>query len=718
MYLSKIEVIGFKSFAQRINVNFDSGVTAIVGPNGCGKTNIVDAIRWALGEQRYSTLRSDKMEDVIFNGTKSRKPLGLAEVSLTIENTKGILPTDYSEVTITRRVFRSGESEYLLNKVTCRLKDIVDLFMDTGMGSDAYSVIELKMVETILSDKTDERRKLFEEAAGVTKYKFRRKAALRKLEDVQQDLARVNDIVKEVQKTVNSLERQAKKAEQYNEVSGRLKALEIDLLEREFAYLHSKLKPLEEKFTIATTDKSKIDEILRNQEENIEYLRTGLSEIENQLNDVHRSANSKFEEIHRVEEKILVAQERHNSLFANIKRFEDEKNDLNTQRETLTKEKQNYLERKDQSLSEFIAVEEIFSREKDEYIRLTQQLTEKQSEVSGLKDVILRLAHDIVAKRGEQERVKARIDNLKGRIDRSVEDNTLYLSDIDKVEEQVKLLTAKDRDLRKRFAESEVQLFTKQRSKEELRLEIEKLRKNYADLIHEIDRKASKIEFLQRMLEGYEGFSDGTKYLLNQSEWKKKKLATVADIIVSEEKYRVAIETALADMVNVLVVERTDDGYAAINELKKHDKGKTAFISLEWVPRIIRSAKAKMNLPFTWATDVVQCDPIYRKLVNFLLEDVIVVDTLDIAAEIFSMQTGIKCVTLEGQIVSSTGMMRGGSRRIDEGSLISKRSQITSLEREIENIKEQRFNWKKFSINMMLLSLIKSERLLKLQRRK
>ena len=218
MYLSKIEVIGFKSFAQRINVNFDSGVTAIVGPNGCGKTNIVDAIRWALGEQRYSTLRSDKMEDVIFNGTKNRKPLGLAEVSLTIENTKGILPTEYSEVTITRRVFRSGESEYQLNKVPCRLKDILDLFMDTGMGSDAYSVIELKMVESILSDKTDERRRLFEEAAGVTKYKHRRKAAMRKLEDVRLDLSRVNDIVKEVQKTVNSLECQAKRAEQYHDV--------------------------------------------------------------------------------------------------------------------------------------------------------------------------------------------------------------------------------------------------------------------------------------------------------------------------------------------------------------------------------------------------------------------------------------------------------------------------------------------------------------------
>ena len=235
MYLSKLEILGFKSFAQRTNVNFNSGITSIVGPNGCGKTNIVDAIRWCLGEQRSGALRSDKMENVIFNGTTSKKPMGMAEVSLTIENTKGILPTEFSEVTITRRIFRSGESEYLLNKNLCRLKDITNLFMDTGIGANAYSVIELKMVETILSNKADERRTMFEEAAGVNKYKLRRRLALKKLEEVKADLVRVNDIVIEVEKKVNSLERQAKKADKYNRISSELKELEIDLAEREYA---------------------------------------------------------------------------------------------------------------------------------------------------------------------------------------------------------------------------------------------------------------------------------------------------------------------------------------------------------------------------------------------------------------------------------------------------------------------------------------------------
>jgi len=215
LFLSKLEILGFKSFANRTLVNYNRGITGIVGPNGCGKTNIVDAIRWVLGEQRTTTLRMDKMENVIFNGTRSRKPMGMAEVSMTLVNDNGILPTEYSEVTITRRIFRSGESEYLLNKNICRLKDITNLFMDTGIGTNAYSVIELKMIETILSNKTEERRRLFEEAAGVNKYKLRRRLSLKKLDEVKTDLTRVNDIVSEVDKTVRSLERQAKKADQY-----------------------------------------------------------------------------------------------------------------------------------------------------------------------------------------------------------------------------------------------------------------------------------------------------------------------------------------------------------------------------------------------------------------------------------------------------------------------------------------------------------------------
>jgi chromosome segregation protein len=684
MYLSKIEIIGFKSFAQRINVNFDTGVTAIVGPNGCGKTNIVDAIRWALGEQRYSTLRSDKMEDVIFNGTSNRKPLGLAEVSLSIENTKGILPTEYTEVTITRRVFRSGESEYLLNKVPCRLKDILDLFMDTGMGSDAYSVIELKMIETILSDKTDERRRLFEEAAGVTKYKHRRKAAMRKLESVQLDLARVNDIVKEVQKTVGSLERQAKKAEQYNEVSSRLKALEIDLQEREYAYLHAKLKPIEERFALARTDKSAIDQSLRAQEEQIDALRTGLAEIESDLRAAQQSVTAELGSVHRVEEKVLVASERLSALADNIARYESEKTDLQAQQETIAAEKVTLAARRSTLQEEYDRASGLFAAMKEEYEALGRLVETKKTALAAVKDAILSLAHELVQKRGEQERIKARMDNLSGRIDRAQEDANLYQSDIRTNESLVAELTAKDKDLRRQFVEAEMQLYEGEKSRKELKTGVDRLQKRVLEVRNDIERKLSKVDFIRKMLESNEGYSDGAKHLLADAGWKQKKIVTVADSVRAQEKYRVAVEAALGEAAHYLVVDSVLDGYAAVEELRLRDKGKASIISLDWIPEVRRSSRKKLGIPYVWASDVVECDARLRPLMNFLLDDVILVETLGVAEEVFRKVAGVRCITLDGHIVGSTGLFRGGSKRLDDGGSIGKTALMDELQAEAD----------------------------------
>ncbi|MEJ2613899.1 MAG: AAA family ATPase, partial [Ignavibacteriaceae bacterium] len=331
MYLSKLEILGFKSFAQKTMVNFNNGVTSIVGPNGCGKTNIVDAIRWCLGEQRSGALRSDKMENVIFNGTSNKKPMGMAEVSLTIQNTKGILPTEFSEVTITRRIFRSGESEYLLNKNLCRLKDITNLFMDTGIGANAYSVIELKMVETILSSKAEERRTMFEEAAGVNKYKLRRRLALKKLDEVKADLVRVNDIVTEVAKKVNSLERQAKKADKYNRISTELKEIEIDLAEREFALFSIQKNESKLKKEDSFQQKIKLDSQIAELDDKIKSAKNNLREIEFQLKSKQTEVTSQTEKIYNVQKNLSVNQERVKSLESNIERYIQELDELKNQ---------------------------------------------------------------------------------------------------------------------------------------------------------------------------------------------------------------------------------------------------------------------------------------------------------------------------------------------------------------------------------------------------
>lgn len=689
MYLSKIEIIGFKSFAQHVNLKFDTGITAIVGPNGCGKTNIVDAIRWALGEQRYSTLRSDKMEDVIFNGTKNRKPLGLAEVSLIIENTRGILPTEYSEVTITRRAFRSGDSNYLLNRVPCRLKDILDLFMDTGMGSDAYSVIELKMVESILSDKADERRRLFEEAAGVTKYKFRRKAAYRKLEAVQQDLLRVNDIVKEIQKTVSSLERQAKKAEQYNEVSSKLKSLEIDLQEREYAYLYSKLKPLEDKFAFAQTDKAEIDEVLRQQDERIDLLRLKLRETEMQMNDVQNTVTARSEKIHRVEEKILVANERLRSLSSNIERYDKEKFDLQTQREIVENELTSLTTRGNQ-LQQYLSSTELeYSTEKSDKQSLGNLVDSKKVDVQRVNDKLFQLSQEIVQKRVDQERIKAQIDNYKGRVVRSSEDNKLYEKDVESHEDRISQLTNEDRELRRRFVEAEMLHFEREKSKQQLKEEVEQLQTRGHEIKNEIDRKTSRFDFLKRMIESNEGLPEGTKYLLNQERWRKRKLVTIADVVQTSEKYRVAVQAALADSANYLIVDRVEDAYAAIEDLNKSDQGKVTFICLKWVPSIRHRWKRHRDVQFIRVIDVIQVKEPYRALVNFILDDVVIVETLSLAKQVFEKVSGIKCVTFDGQVTNSFGVLRGGSQRFDEGGLISKKSQLAELEQEITLLQQK-----------------------------
>lgn len=367
MYLSKLEIFGFKSFANKTVINFTKGITGIVGPNGCGKTNIVDGIRWCLGEQKSSTLRSDKMENVIFNGTRNKKPMGMSEVSLTLVNDQGVLPTEYSEVTITRRIFRSGESEYLLNKNVCRLKDITNLFMDTGMGTNAYSVIELKMIETILSNKAEERRYMFEEAAGVNKYKLRRRLSLKKLDDVKSDLVRVNDIIAEVEKNVRSLSRQAKRADKYNQLQSALREKELDLAEREYANSTRSKIVLDEKHTSFAERKNLIDSEIRNLEMNLIEFRDKITEIESRLKSKRYEISKETEKLHNVQKNISVTEEREKALQRNIEKYREDLSELNDQ-----------LQETDQSID--IA--------KTDIDKIKVQIEEKKNDISSELSVI------------------------------------------------------------------------------------------------------------------------------------------------------------------------------------------------------------------------------------------------------------------------------------------------------------------------------------------
>ncbi len=487
MFLSKLEIFGFKSFANKTLINFNRGITGIVGPNGCGKTNIVDAIRWVLGEQKTTTLRSDKMENVIFNGTREKKPMGMSEVSLTLVNDQGVLPTEYTEVTITRRIFRSGESEYLLNKNICRLKDITNLFMDTGMGTNAYSVIELKMVETILSSKTEERRKMFEEAAGVNKYKLRRRLSLKKLDDVKSDLTRVNDIVSEVEKTVRSLERQAKRADQYNQIQVVLREKEIDFAEREFSSLNSKLSNLKNDILEFTDKKDQIDlDIRKIENELIEY-RNRINAIDSELQFKRDELSSNTEQLHNTQKNISVSEERFKSLINNRERLQTEIAELQQSFEDADQyilRSNNELESHSNNLSdknnEIIDNEQIIIGKKE-------SLENKRTELRQTNEEKFDLVRELSDKENYLDSVKKELSNHNSNIEKLNHKIQSITTTIAKTVGFIEELSAEKSRAENKLKEAGLLLAHREKEKQELEHELNSFKQRKNSFLSNID---------------------------------------------------------------------------------------------------------------------------------------------------------------------------------------------------------------------------------------
>jgi chromosome segregation protein len=677
MYLSKLELIGFKSFANRTLLKFDSGMTSIVGPNGCGKTNVVDAIRWALGEQKAGTLRSDVMENVIFNGSRTRKPLGMSEVSLTIENTKGILPTEYSEVTITRRLFRSGESEYLLNKAQCRLKDIIELFMDTGMGANAYSVIELKMIETILSDRTEERRKLFEEAAGVTKYKARRKEALRRLDQVTADLEKIDSIIKEVTKNVASLERQAEKAARYNELATTLRASEIELMEREFTTAHNKLAPLRSVLKEHEATRSNLVTELAKFESLIDLITREEEEIEDQLRISERTLKEKNETFSRLRETIAGTEERIISLGDQLtnsrKDIERLETDGKTLRESLSlyngqisgleTEAQLQLQQKESAQEAYAAARKVLDAKHSAF-------GSAQREVSSLLDERNELSRGAAQSRARLEELALRTVQLSGEEERLIarEQELKEKESVSSIEHESALRSLADSEQLRREAHS---------GREALKAKIDSLQSRSFGLQKEIGQHLSKIEFLTSLVERSLGTSEGAEFLMKNHNW-----LTVLDAINTTPDYRVAIENALGESGQYFIASTRAEAMEAIESLRHSQKGKATFICLDEIP------ESSPALGEHAALNVSTFDARYKNLYSILLGSTATAPSLQDAFNLLGSSSTIeKVVTLDGEVVTRSGMLRGGSKKNSEGSLIGKQQQITELETKANALK-------------------------------
>jgi chromosome segregation protein len=682
LYLSKLEIFGFKSFAQKTNVLFNEGITSIVGPNGCGKTNIVDAIRWCLGEQKSSALRSDKMENVIFNGTATRKPMGMSEVSLTIQNTKGILPTEYTDITITRRIFRSGESEYLLNKNICRLKDITNLFMDTGIGANAYSVIELKMVETILSNKAEERRTMFEEAAGVNKYKLRRRLSLKKLDDVKADLTRVNDIVSEVEKKVNSLERQAKKADRHNNLSSKLRELELDLAERELALFKLQAEQSKTSKEELVKKKIQVESEIETFEDQLKESRGKLLVIESELKQKRSEVSLQTEKIYNAQNSISLYKERSNSLKHNIERFNQELEELKIQ---LT-QSENTILNGDENIKEIAnrirEKEDERANIEEKLQELEQVLNEKSSQLKQQSDILLEKFKEITGKENEfhntEELLKQRTDSIAKLNDKILS----FTNNLAKTVGYLEELGNEKAEIEKNLKEAESVFLSKQKEKEDLENQFSELKDKELEDKSTLKTLKDKIEFIQSLIDNLEGISKGAKALLDDQSWAKGESTILAHIGDSEEKYRFAIEAALKNNLNNILVENLDDLKNGIDYLRNYDFGKATFyISglskksnknlFDKISDYLQHRKSKRieheNGFIGWAKDFVKTENKWLNFFTDILGNSVIVTDLETAFNLFNRYPGYNFANLNGDFIDTNGIVVAGSApRIDD----------------------------------------------------
>jgi chromosome segregation protein len=681
MYLSKIELFGFKSFAHKVRIYFDKGLTAIVGPNGCGKTNIVDAIRWVLGEQKSMLLRSPKMESIIFNGTKKLKPLSFTEVSLTIQNTRNVLPTEYTEVTVTRRLYRNGDSDYLLNMVPCRLKDILDLFADTGMGSDAYSVIELKMIEEIISNKSEERLKLFEEAAGITRYKQRRKQTFRQLESAARDLARVDDVLAEVEKKVKALRLQVRKAERFREIREELRSLDLTLSAIAMDDYLQKLSPLLD--SIATEERTghelagtiaRLDSA--HQESELRQL-----ELERKLADDQKELNASNQLAHTLEKQLLQHQEKQKNLLQTIERLNHSIADKGRKRldqEALSRE----LSEKQTPLEEACASRLAdFERLKEQQAELNsvldtsrQALQQERRAMTELQKSLNALSLTRQSLRTRKEHLEgsvSRLDQRKRDLERSMEQSQPEHHRTSEAIEQKKIALEELKNEEERLVAQKTSITEKgEKCKEELL----SLRSKHNHL-------NNQVILCNSILEKFEGLPEGVAFLEKRKEGKAG-LGCLSDLISVREEDKKAINAAFGESLGYYLCRNLDETKLAVSSLTKADKGKVHFLILDLIDggaetdyKGVEGARRTI--------DLVEAPEELSKALGLLLQHSHVVTDLDAAEQLSERHPDALFITEKGEKFTRRGVLFGGSAKGSDSFRLGKKAERDQLQQQM-----------------------------------
>ncbi|MEZ4974479.1 MAG: chromosome segregation protein SMC [Cyclobacteriaceae bacterium] len=681
MQLAKLEIKGFKSFADKVVINFDEGITGIVGPNGCGKSNVVDSIRWVLGEQKTSALRSEKMENIIFNGTNQRSALQMAEVSLTINNTKNILPTEYSQVTITRRLYRSGESEYLLNNVTCRLKDITNLFLDTGVASNSYAIIELGMVDDLLNDRDNSRRSLFEEAAGISKFKKRKKETLRKLEDTDADLERVEDLLFEIEKNMKSLEKQAKQTETYYRIKEEYKHKSIQLAKLVVKKQKEKFDSITKQLAAENDRKTGLTTDVAEKEALIERSKTDLIEKESTLSSRQKAINEYVGKIRQYESEKQIKNERLrflNDRVASLKDQIDQDKKSNERARFSIQSLETEKESAQALLTEISSKVESLKAEYDTQKASTYTL---QGEVDALRKEHRAKQDESYQLTKALEIRDIQVSSFKQEIERTTTDSheqSASLADFEKklvvLQEEVSTKT----DYLQKLKTDESEVMQRVSSLEKT---IELIREEMTEVGRKLDARQNEFQLTKSLVENLEGFPEAIKFLKKNVGWTKN-APLLSDIISTSEEYRVAIENFLEPYLNYYIVEHEAEAYEAINILSDASKGKANFFILDAFEKFSASDIQMYSNAFP-ATQIIEFDPKYGKLMAYILDKVYVHDGDIKSVPIDDNNTFI---TKNGKVTKRRFSLSGGSVGLFEGKKIGRAKNLEKLDKEIKDL--------------------------------
>ena len=688
MYLKRIDVQGFKSFANKLVFEFDNGITGIVGPNGSGKSNIADAVRWVLGEQSAKQLRGAKMEDIIFAGTETRKPVSFAAVSLTIDNADHQLDIDYDEVTVTRRVFRSGESEYLLNGNNCRLKDINELFYDTGIGKEGYSIIGQGQIDKILSGKPEERRELFDEAAGIVKYKKRKAAAVKNLESENNNLVRINDILAELEKQVGPLAKQSEKAKEYLRLRDILKKYEVNLFlieheanKKSIAEVEAKLGIVNHDIDETRVEFEKIKSVYDEKNADIEAISNKIDELNAENSQAEIDKNKLVNHIELLKEQIKSANSNDEHLAERIKAIED-------QIAERTEEKSKLLKQKFAMTNDLDDARMKHQESENEVSRLTDESNNLQEEIDRRKQVTYDNLNQIGLIRTNMQRyqtmleqigirkaeLNSRLINFKtdeSRFDSTISEQQKELDEInhgiDRINEEIYKKTARRNDIR-----------------EHIKLNEQKL----TDAKEQAMRASSRLESLKNIAERYDGYGNSIRKVMEAKDSNPGIVGVVADIVKSEKKYEVAIETALGGTIQNIVTEDEKTAKEMIQYLKENRYGRATFLPLNNVSgRAPKEDLSREKGFIGYASELVDNDSKYDNLVSYLLGRCVVADNIDNAIALNrKYRQSLKIVTLEGELLNPGGSMTGGAFK-NSSNLLGRKREIEELEEIIAKTK-------------------------------